>query len=82
MPNNNDKIDRLEKELRELKDTFYSNNFSSSQDFIKYSRFKNRLRLPVYASAPSKCELGEVYVNSSNGKLYVCSSANTWSAQT
>lgn len=75
-------IEQLKKRLQELEDAYYRNNFTSSQDFSKYSRFNSRLRLPTFASAPSTCEIGEVYVNSGNGKLYVCSAANTWTAQT
>ena len=80
MPNNPDnRILELEKELKDLKDAFYTNNFSSSQDFNKYSRFNTRLRVPVRTSAPVTCEVGELHVISSTGKIYVCSSANTWS---
>ena len=83
MPNDSEnRINQLEKELKELKDTFYTNNFSSSQDFNKYSRFNTRIRFPKYAVAPATCEVGEAYVLTTNGKLYICSSANTWTAQT
>jgi hypothetical protein len=83
MPNDSQKeIEQLKKQVEALSTEFYRNNFSSSQDFQKYSRFNTQLKLPTYASSPSTCEIGEVYVNSGNGKLYVCSSANTWTAQT
>lgn len=74
-----EKIQQLRADLDALNEEFYRNNFSASQDFQKYSRFQTRLKLPTKASAPTTCEIGEVYVNSSTGKAYVCSSANTWS---
>lgn len=76
MPN---EIQVLRQELESLKAEFYRNNFSASQDFAKTSRFNTRLKVPTYTSAPTTCEIGELYVNSGTGKLYVCSSANTWS---
>lgn len=72
-------LEQLRRELDALKEAFYTNNFSSLQDFQKFSRFNTRLKVPTYASAPTICEIGEVYVNSGTGKAYVCSSANTWS---
>ena len=78
----NPEIQKLRKDLDDLIAEVYRNNFSSSQDFTKYSRFKSRIKFPIYATAPTTCEVGEAYVNTGNGKLYICSSANTWSAQT
>lgn len=75
-------MQQLRKDLEALTAEFYRNNFSSSQDFTKYSRFKTRFMFPKYSTAPTTCEVGEAYVNTGNGKLYVCSSANTWTAQT
>lgn len=75
-------IQQLRKDLEALTAEFYRNNFSSSQDFTKFSRFKTRFMFPKYSTAPTTCEVGEAYVNTANGKLYVCSSANTWTAQT
>jgi len=82
MPDNNTQLAMLKQEVEALKSELYKGNFSGSQDFTKYVRFNSRVKLPVYGTAPAKCELGEVYVNSGNGKLYVCSAANTWTAQT
>jgi len=80
MPNDSQKrIDQLEKDLQALSDEYYRGNFSSSQDFQKYSRFNTRLKVPTLGTAPTTCEIGEVYVNSASGKLYVCSASNTWS---
>lgn len=79
MPNDSQKqIEELRKQLDALKNEFYRNNFSSSQDFQKYSRFNSRLKVPTLATAPTTCEIGELHVISTTGKLYVCSSANTW----
>lgn len=72
----------LRQEIESLKAELYKGNFSGSQDLNKKVRMNTALRLPVYGTAPAKCEQGEVYVNSGNGKLYVCSAANTWTAQT
>lgn len=83
MPNDFQKqIDQLRKDLQDLTNEVYRNNFSASQDFQKKSRFNTRITLPRYSSTPATCEVGEAYVNTGNGKLYICSSANTWTSQT
>lgn len=79
MPNNQTQIEMLKQQIEALQAELYRGNFTGSQDFNKKVRVNTALRLPVYASAPAKCEVGEVYVNSGTGKLYVCSAANTWS---
>lgn len=77
MPNDTQtQINKLAKDLADLTEEFYRNNFSSSQDFQKYSRFNTRLKVPHYASTPAKCEVGEICEVS--GKLRICSAANTW----
>lgn len=79
MPNNlQSQIQELRAQLESFHQEFYRGNFSASQDHSKYARFNSRLRVPIYASAPSVCEIGELYANSANGKLYVCTAANTW----
>lgn len=79
MPNDLQKqIDELKKDLQDLVDEVYRNNFSSSQDFPKYSRFNSRLRLPVVTTLSTTCEIGEKCVVRSTGKEYVCSAADTW----
>ena len=70
------KIQDLTTDLNSMKDEFYRNNFSSSQDFSKYSRFNSRLKVPHYATLPTMCEVGEVI--ESSGKLYICSATNTY----
>ena len=51
-------------------------------DLIKLRKDLDDLMFPKYSTAPTTCEVGEAYLNTGNGKLYVCSSANTWTAQT
>ena len=77
MPDNQTQLQMLRQEIESLKAELYKGNFSGSQDLNKKVRMNTALRLPVYGTAPAKCEQGEVYVNTS-GKLYVCSAANTW----
>jgi len=69
-------IQKLKKDLGDLNDEFYRNNFSAGQDFNKYSRFNTRLKIPHKSALPSTCEVSEICEY--NGKLYVCSAANTW----
>lgn len=71
-------LNELKRRFDALEQEFYRNNFSALQDFPKKSRFNTALRVPVFATAPTKCELGELYANSGTGKLYVCSATDTW----
>jgi hypothetical protein len=71
-----DQINQLRKDIEALNAEMYLNNFSTSQDFNKYSRFNTRLKVPNVTALPSTCEVSEVVVYS--GKLYVCSASNTW----
>ncbi len=71
-----DDIARMTSELEALKNTFYLNNFQTSQDFNKYSRFNTRIKVPHYDSLPSTCEQGEIAETS--GKLNICSAADVW----
>lgn len=77
-PDEQIRLQKLEQKLQDLSDAYYTNNFSSSQDFQKYSRFNTRIKVPTLAATPSTCEIGELCVVSGTGKLYVCSAANTW----
>lgn len=70
-------IDKLSKDLKALQDEYYRNNFTARQDFNKASSFTTRLKVPHYGTAPTTAEVGEVIEVS--GKLYICSSANTFS---
>ena len=71
-----DTIAALQAKLDTLHGAFYQNNFASSQDFQKYSRFNSRLKIPNNASLPATCHVGEICASS--GVAYVCSAINTW----
>lgn len=73
-------IDELNKKIQDLNDEYYRNNFTSHQDFNKYSNFTSRIKIPVVTALPATCEIGELI--SYGGKLYHCSATNTWTAQT
>ena len=74
---NND-FENLKREFDALKGAFYKNNFQTSQDFTKKSKFTSVLIVPTLATAPSTCAQGSLYCNSGTGKLYICSATNTW----
>jgi hypothetical protein len=69
-------IDDLKTSLEAVSNEYYLNNFSTSQDFQKYSRFNVRLKVPHYASDPTTAEVGEII--EVGGKLKICSSANVF----
>ncbi len=73
-------IASLKKDLEDLNSNYYSNNFSASQDFIKYSRFINRLKVPHFASNPTVGDVGDLV--EVGGKLLICTVASlttpTW----
>lgn len=69
-------IDLLRKDLDDLNNEFYRNNFSAQQDFNKKCNFTTRLKVPHYAATPATCEVGELIEVS--GILYVGSAADTW----
>jgi len=71
-----EKINKLTKDLTDLTNEVYSNNFSASQDFQKYSRFNTRLKIPHYDTVPSIGEIGEII--EVDGKLRICNIANTF----
>ena len=71
------RIEKLEKDLFDLNQEVYLNNFSASQDFNKKSNFNTTLKVPHYASDPTTCEVGEII--EVGGKLKICSATNTWS---
>lgn len=70
------RIDELQRQIEALRSEFYLNNFATSQDFSKYSRFNTRIKLPTFSTDPATCEVGEVAVV--GGKLKVCSATDTW----
>lgn len=69
-------INRLQAQLELLSAEYHLNNFASSQDVNKYTRYNTRLKVPHYATAPAICEVGEII--EVGGKLKVCSAANTY----
>ncbi len=69
-------INKLSADLKALNDEVYRNNFSAHQDFNKKSNFTTSLVVPKYQSLPETCEQNEVV--GVGGKLYICSSQNTW----
>lgn len=68
-------IDKLNSDLDNLSQSFYKNNFSSSQTFTKDVIFQTRLKVPHYTSAPAVCEVGDLIEIA--GVLYICTVANT-----
>jgi len=77
-----EQINMLKQQVEALSSEFHLNNFIGSQDVNKYVRYNDRLRTPIYATSPSTCEVGEIYTNTTDGKLYQCSAADTWTAVT
>lgn len=76
----NPEIAKLRKDLDDLIEEVYRNNFSDSQDFNKYSRFNTRLKVPHYASDPTVADVGDIV--EVGGKLKICTVASitapTW----
>lgn len=68
------RIERLEQSLFDLTSEVYTNNFSSSQDFNKYSRFNTRLKVPQYSVDPTVGEVGDLIEVA--GKLKICTVAS------
>jgi hypothetical protein len=77
MPND---YTQLKAELEALKEEFYRNNFSDSQDFVKYSRFNTRMKVPTFTADPTIGAVGDIV--SVSGKLKICTVASltspTW----
>lgn len=71
-----DALTKLQNDVANLSTNFYQNNFPSSQDFQKYSRFTGRLRIPNNPTLPTTCNVGDL--SETGGKLYICSALNTW----
>jgi hypothetical protein len=69
-------INKLQKDLNDLNDEIYLNNFTGHQDFNKYINFTSRLKVPHYTALPATCDVGEIIEY--NGKLYIASALNTW----
>ena len=71
-----DEILMLKRELESLKSSFFTNNFTTSQDFNKYCRFNTTLKVPSYDSAPTSAEVGEIIEVA--GKLYICETTDNF----
>lgn len=74
------RIKKLEQDLKDLNDEFYLNNFTSSKDYNKYSRFNSRLKVPTLTADPTIGEVGDIVAVS--GILKICTVASltapTW----
>ncbi len=70
-----EQVTKLRSELDSLSQSFYKNNFSSSQTFNKSCVFTERLQVPHYSSAPSVGVVGDVI--EVGGTLYICTTAGT-----
>jgi len=68
-------INKLKVDLDNLNQSFFKNNFSSSQTFTKDAIFNTRLKIPHFSSAPSVCEVGDII--EIGGIMYICTVANT-----
>jgi len=66
----------LKSDLTALQKEVYRNNFSSHQDFNKFSNFATRLKVPHYNQLPPVGEVGEIL--ELGGSLFICSSPNTF----
>lgn len=80
MPNDNIQLVELQAQITKLRSDFdnvsqavFKNNFSSSQTFTKDVVFSTRLRVPVFSSAPSVGEIGDLIAVA--GLLYICTTA-------
>ena len=67
---------KLKRELESLTKVVFANNFASSQDFNKTSRFNTMMKVPHYTSAPSVDDNG--YLIEIGGKLYISTGVDTF----
>lgn len=70
-----EQMTKLQNQLNDLSGAYYRNNFTSSQSFNKDVVFNSRLRVPVFTSAPTVSEIGDLIAV--GGKLYICTVANS-----
>ena len=64
----------LRNDLTALNQEVYRNNFSSHQDFNKFSNFNTRLKVPHYDKLPPVGEVGELL--ELGGALFICYAPN------
>ena len=81
MPNDlSTRVAQLERSLQQLTDEYYLNNFTSSKDYNKYSRFNTRMKVPVVATDPTVGDVGDIVCVVT--KLKICTVASltapTW----
>lgn len=69
-----DQIQKLQNQLNDLSGQYFRNNFTSSQTFNKDVSFTNRLRVPVFNSAPTVGEIGDIVCVGTG--LYICTSTS------
>lgn len=70
-------LESLKQQVESLQSEIRLNNFTGHQDFNKYCNFTSALKVPSYSTAPTTAEIGEIIEVA--GKLYICSSADTFS---
>lgn len=75
-PEEKQELEKLRKDLDDLNNEIYRNNFSAFQEFNKKSSFTGGFKVTHYDVLPTTCEVGEM--GESGGKLYFCESINVW----
>lgn len=70
-----DQVTKIQGTVDSLSQSFYKNNFSSSQTFNKDIVFSVSLQVPHYSSAPSVGAVGQLI--EVGGKLYICTIAGS-----
>jgi len=77
-PQEKQEFEKVKRDLQNLTDVFYRNNFSSRQDFYKTSDFKTGLKIPNFALVPTSVdEIGKVIEVA--GIMYICTATTpTW----
>lgn len=71
-----EEVKKLRQDLKDLNDEIYANNFTSSQTFNKNIICNSVLKIPHYATAPTKADVGEIIEIA--GVAYICNSANSF----
>lgn len=79
-PEEKKELEQLRRDLTDLNEEYYLNNFSTSTDYNKYSRFNSRLKVPTVTADPTIGEVGDIVAVS--GILKICTVASltapTW----
>lgn len=73
-PPTREEFNKLKQDLDDLVQEFYLNNFTSSKDYNKYSRFNSRLKVPSSTANPTIGEVGDIV--EVGGKLKICTVAS------